>query len=187
MNFVSAGIFGLEVGFEVVTGEVLGANMAASAIIALQNQAKKPIETAQKKFFRSHIRIGRIIEQFFKCYYTDDRLFSYEEDQQTYTSQMNGSNYSDIDFSTNIEVGARGVFSESLIISLLDQLLQQQAIDVDDYIELYPDSIMTFKETLKKMRAKKLEVQQMKELLINQQMLNQPQMQQTIENVAQPV
>lgn len=172
---------------EVVTGEVLGANMAASAIIALQNQAKKPIETAQKKFFRSHIRIGRIIEQFFKCYYTDDRLFSYEEDQQTYTSQMNGSNYSDIDFSTNIEVGARGVFSESLIISLLDQLLQQQAIDVDDYIELYPDSIMTFKETLKKMRAKKLEVQQMKELLINQQMLNQPQMQQTIENVAQPV
>ena len=68
---------------------------------------------------------------------------------------MNGSNYSDIDFSTNIEVGARGVFSESLIISLLDQLLQQQAIDVDDYIELYPDSIMTFKETLKKMRAKK--------------------------------
>ena len=100
---------------------------------------------------------------------------------------MNGSNYSDIDFSTNIEVGARGVFSESLIISLLDQLLQQQAIDVDDYIELYPDSIMTFKETLKKMRAKKLEEQQMRELLMNQQTLNQPPMQQSIESVAQPV
>lgn len=172
---------------EVVTGEVLGANMAASAIIALQNQAKKPIETAQKKFFRSHIRIGRIIEQFFKCYYTDDRLFSYEEDQQTYTNSMNGSNYSDIDFSTNVEVGTRGVFSESLIISLLDQLLNQQAIDIDDYIELYPDSIMTFKETLKKMRAKKLEEQQMQELLMNQQMLNQQPPQQSIANVAQPV
>ena len=37
---------------EVVTGEVLGANMAASAIIALQNQAKKPIEMYQRKFAR---------------------------------------------------------------------------------------------------------------------------------------
>lgn len=146
---------------EVVTGEVLGANMAASAIIALQNQAKKPIETAQKKFFRIHKKLGKIFEQFFKKYYTDDRLFSYEEDQQTFVNNMNGENYSNIDFSTNVEVGVAGVFSESLTISLLDQMLNNGAIDIDDYIELYPDSIMVFKERLKKIRQKKLAEQQM--------------------------
>lgn len=150
---------------EVVTGEVLGANMAASAIIALQNQAKKPIETAQKKFFRVHKKLGKIFEQFFKKYYTDDRLFSYEEDQQIFVNNMNGENYNDIDFSTNVEVGVAGVFSESLTISLLDQMLNLKAIDIDDYIELYPDSIMVFKERLKKIRQKKLEEQQMQNQL----------------------
>lgn len=145
---------------EVVTGEVLGANMAASAIIALQNQAKKPIETLQKRFFRTHVAIGRIFEQFFKNYYTDERLFSYEEDQKTFVDSMNGENYNNIDFSTIVEVGTSGVFSESLTISLLDQLLKDGAIDIDDYIELYPDSIMIFKERLKKIRQKKLEAEQ---------------------------
>lgn len=154
---------------EVVTGEVLGANMAASAIIALQNQAKKPIEMAQKKFFRSHIRIGKIFEQFFKYYYTDDRLFSYEEEQQTFVNSMNGEVYSNIDFSTNVEVGSAGVFSESLTVSLLDQMLTSGAIDIDDYIELYPESIMVFKERLKKIRQKKLEEQQMQQALIDTQ------------------
>lgn len=168
---------------EVVTGEVLGANMAASAIIALQNQAKQPIEMYQKDFFRSHIKIGKIMEQFFKCYYTDDRMFSYEEDQQTYVNQMDGSIYNNIDFSTNIEVGTRGVFSESLTISLLDQLLNVQAIDIDNYIELYPDSIMPFKETLKKMRSKKQEEELMQESLLMNQSLIQP----PLENVNQPI
>lgn len=162
---------------EVVTGEVLGANMAASAIIALQNQAKKPIETAQKKFFRSHIDLGKIIEQFFKKYYTDERLFSYQDDQQTFVNSMNGEQYSEIDFSTNIEVCAAGVFSESLSVSLLDQLLSSGAIDIDDYIELYPDSIMVFKDRLKKIRQKKLEEEQTQQLMgqINNQIpIQQP-------------
>lgn len=158
---------------EVVTGEVLGANMAASAIIALQNQAKKPIEIYQKKFYRAHIRIGKIHEQFFKYYYTDDRLFSYEEDQQTIVNSMNGENYKDIDFSTSVEVGASGVFSESLTINLLDKMKADGDIDFDDYIELYPESIMVFKEQLKKMRQKRLEEQmeQQEQGMIQQQSL----------------
>lgn len=166
---------------EVVTGEVLGANMAASAIIALQNQAKKPIEMAQKKFFRLHVKIGKIFEQFFKKYYTDERLFSYEEDQQIFINNMNGETYENIDFSTNVEVGTSGVFSESLSISLLDQLLTNGAIDIDDYIELYPDSIMIFKERLKKIRQKKLEEQQMQQEILNQQ--NNPLAQQNTDEL----
>lgn len=148
---------------EVVTGEVMGANMAASAIIALQNQAKKPIEIYQKGFYSAHIEIGKIFEQFFKYYYNDDRMFSYEEDNQTIVSNMNGENYKNIEFSTNIDVGTSGVFSESLTISLLDNMKLKGDIDFDEYIELYPESVMPFKAQLKKMRQKKLEEQRLLE------------------------
>lgn len=157
---------------EVVTGEVIGANMAASAIIALQNQAKKPIEIYQRKFYRAHSKIGKIHEQFFKYYYTDDRLFSYEEDNQIHLSNMNGENYKDIDFSLSVEVGSAGIFSESLTVSLLDNMKSSGDIDFDEYIELYPESIMVFKPQLKKLRQKKLEEQQQPLLL--QQSMNNP-------------
>jgi len=144
---------------EITNGEALGANMAASAIIALQNQAKKPIEMYQRKFYRTYEKIGKIIEQFFKYYYNDGRLFSYEEENERYVTSINGKEYENIDFNLNVEVGTGGVYSESLAISLLDSLKASQDIDTDEYIELYPESIMTFKTKLKKMREQKKEEQ----------------------------
>lgn len=157
---------------EVVTGEVMGANMAATAIIALQNQAKKPVEIYQKKYYRTYEKIGAIILQFFKCYYNDGRLFSYEIDGNNYLDQMNGSKYEDYDYSVNIEVGAGGQFSESLTINLLDNLKKSGDIDIDDYIELYPDSIMPFKKQLKSIRERKKEEELAQ--LLNQQPTQSP-------------
>lgn len=159
---------------EITNGEALGANMAASAIIALQNQAKKPIEMYQKKFYRSYEKIGKILEQFFKYYYNDGRMFSYEEEGQRYVASLSGQNYQDIDFSLSVEVGAGGVYSESLTVSLLDNLKTAGDIDTDEYIELYPESIMTFKSKLKKMREqKRIEQMLMQQQLAEQQMLQQ--------------
>lgn len=160
---------------EITNGEALGANMAASAIIALQNQAKKPIEMYQRKFYRSYEKIGKILEQFFKYYYNDGRMFSYEEEGQRYVASLKGQNYHDIDFSLSVEVGAGGVYSESLTVSLLDNLKTSGDIDTDEYIELYPDSIMTFKSKLKKMREqKRLEEMMLQQQLMQQQLVNQP-------------
>lgn len=150
---------------EITNGEALGANMAASAIIALQNQAKKPIEMYQRKFYRSYEKIGKILEQFFKYYYNDGRMFSYEEEGQRYVASLSGQNYQDIDFSLSVEVGAGGVYSESLTVSLLDNLKTAGDIDTDEYIELYPESIMTFKSKLKKMREQK----RIEQMLMQQQ------------------
>jgi hypothetical protein len=162
---------------EVVTGEVLGANMAASAIIALQNQAKKPIEMYQKKFYRCYSQKAKIYEQFFKYYYSDGRLFGFEQDNNVYAFQMNGSEYENFDFNVSVEVGAGGVWSESLAISLLDSLKADGTISQDAYIELYPETIMTFKEKLKKIRQKEKEeamqqqmmLAQMQNAMVNQQ------------------
>lgn len=167
---------------EVMTGEVLGANMAATAIIALQNQSKKPIEIYQTKFYRNYEKIGKILEQFFKYYYNDGRLFGYEEDSNQYVASMNGQEYENFDYNLSVEVGTGGVFSESLTISLLDALKTSGDIDIDEYIELYPESVMPFKAKLKQMREKKLEEQAiMEEIAAQNQLLGQfPQTSQPI-------
>ena len=58
---------------EVSTGEQMGANMAASAIIALQNQAQKPNESYMKVIVQSMKQVGAIWEQFYKTSYNMPR------------------------------------------------------------------------------------------------------------------
>ena len=139
---------------EVANGEVLGANMSGSAIVALQTQAKVPIEDMQKRFWRVHEKIARVWEQFFKAYYSFPITYIVESENGQESSVFNGSQYRDIDFETTIDVGAGSAYSESLSINLLESALQSGNITFDDYIDLYPETAMPFKAKLKEIRKK---------------------------------
>lgn len=141
---------------EVANGEVLGKNMSGSAIVALQTQAKVPIEDIQKRFWRIHEKIARIWEQFFKAYYRFDTSYVIEENNQQTVNTFNATEYQNIDFETSIDVGAGSAYSESLSINLLESALQRGDITFDDYIELYPETAMPFKAQLKEIRKKQL-------------------------------
>lgn len=141
---------------EVANGEVLGKNMSGSAIVALQTQAKVPIEDMQKRFWRTHEKIARVWEQFFKAYYRFDVSYVIENDNKLETNIFNGARYQNMDFETTIDVGAGSAYSESLSINLLEQALQRGDITFDDYIELYPETAMPFKAQLKELRKKQL-------------------------------
>lgn len=141
---------------EVANGEVLGKNMSGSAIVALQTQAKVPIEDIQKRFWRVHEKIARVWEQFFKAYYNFDTSYVVENEQQQTVETFNGAIYQDMEFETTVDVGAGSAYSESLSISILEALLQGQYINIDEYIELYPETAMPFKAQLKQMRQNKL-------------------------------
>lgn len=141
---------------EVANGEVLGKNMSGSAIVALQTQAKVPIEDMQKRFWRVHEKIARIWEQFFKAYYRFDIPYVVENDNKQEINTFNGSMYQNMDFETTIDVGPGSAYSESLSINLLEQALQRGDITFDDYIDLYPDTAMPFKAKLKEIRKKVL-------------------------------
>ena len=130
--------------------------MSGSAIVALQTQAKVPIEDIQKRFWRVHEKIARVWEQFFKAYYNFDTEYMVEEDNNVETNVFNGAIYRDIDFETTVDVGPGSAYSESLSINLLEQALQRGDITFDDYIELYPDTAMPFKAKLKEIRKKQL-------------------------------
>ncbi len=139
---------------EVANGEVLGSNMSGSAIVALQTQAKVPIEDMQRRFWRTHEKIARVWEQFFKAYYRFNVPYVVENEGNQEVAQFNGSNYQNMDFETTIDVGPGSAYSESLSINLLEQALQRGDITFDDYIELYPETAMPFKAQLKEMRKK---------------------------------
>lgn len=141
---------------EVANGEVLGKNMSGSAIVALQTQAKVPIEDMQKRFWRAHEKIARIWEQFFKAYYRFDVPYSVESENGQEVNSFNGSIYQNMDFETTIDVGPGSAYSESLSINLLEQALQREDINFDDYIDLYPETAMPFKAKLKEIRKKQL-------------------------------
>ncbi len=141
---------------EVANGEVLGKNMSGSAIVALQTQAKVPIEDIQKRFWRVHEKIAKVWEQFFKAYYTFDTEYIVENENGQELNNFNGRMYQDMDFETTIDVGSGSAYSESLSINLLEQALQRGDITFDDYIDLYPETAMPFKAKLKEIRKKKL-------------------------------
>ena len=123
---------------EVASGEV-GNNMSGQAIALLQQQANKPIQEMQRRYWRMCEKRGRVYEQFFKLYY-DRKSYTYEGTDQSESGVFEGEKYKSISFSCVVSAGAGTQFSEVMEISMLDNLLGQKVIDAKTYIKLYPTS-----------------------------------------------
>lgn len=127
---------------EVATGEVMGANMAASAIVALQNQANKPVENQQHALFRSIKNCGRIYEEFYKTYYNQPRPLTTKKDLTLTTKQFTGTDSADMSFGLKVDVGPKSVFSESLQMNVLDSYAQRGWLNKFEHAKYTPDNIL---------------------------------------------
>jgi hypothetical protein len=155
---------------EVSSGEVIGANMAAAAIIALQNQAKKPNEAYQKKLFTSIKNIGRIWEEFYKSYYNMARpIEGKDEEGNEITKQFIGSDHADMSYGLKIDIGPASVFSESLQMTILDSYADRQWIDKYQHAKYAPSNILptALKEDFEKEQKQILEMQQQNTIDVN--------------------
>lgn len=137
---------------EVATGESMGANMAASAIIALQNQAQTPVNEIQRHFWRAVKEIGRIWLEFFKTYCSDEREIVVEMGDEMQGRTFVGSEYAEYDFDLQVDVGASSEYSAVLAQATLDKMLDRGDITIDQYIELSDPNVAPFKEKFKRMR-----------------------------------
>ena len=135
---------------DVSTGEVMGANMPASAIIALQNQAKVPIKEFQSRFFGAMKEVGDIWCQFYKTFYSTARNISVEDNGKAETQIFRGTDYAGTDFKTKVEVTVSSD-KESLSMSVLENMKAAGDIDKYQYVELAPDSAIPFKAKIKEM------------------------------------
>lgn len=128
---------------EVTTGEVIGANMAASAIIALQNQANKPNQRYGRMLARSIKNIGRIWEMFYKAHYNMPRPINAEDAEgNEITKLFDGSKYAQMGFGLKIDVGPASVFSESLQVSIMDKMYDKGDLDKYQYVKYLPTNIV---------------------------------------------
>lgn len=166
---------------DVSTGETLGANMAASAIIALQNQAKTPIKELQNRYFSAIKEVGDIWLEFFKAYYNMDRNMIVEDEEGKAENRVfNGSNYADIDYKLKVEVAVASD-KETLAVSLLDSMRQREDINKEQYVELMPDAAMPFKADIKEIWKKEKQdvlVQALQQIQQQQMIIDQLQGQQ---------
>jgi hypothetical protein len=129
---------------EVTSGEVIGANMAAAAIIALQNQAKKPNERYVAIFRRSLKNIGRIWEEFYKCHYNLPRpITATDEDGNEYTKTFTGSDYANMGFGLTIDVGAGSIFDESLQVGVIEKMYDKGDLDKYQYVKYLPKNAVS--------------------------------------------
>lgn len=86
-----------------------------------------------------------------------------------------GTAYSDVEMKLKIDVGASSTYSESLGMATLDKMYDKGDLSVDDYVELAPDNVMPFKETLKKLRSAELEqAQQLQSQMMQGGQLSEP-------------
>lgn len=149
---------------EVMSGEVIGANMSGSAIAYLQAQSQQPIDELKNRYWEVKRKQGKVIEQFAKLFYTFDKSFSYENieqvqdengqitDKKSQVSDVfNGEKYQTTDFTVVCEAMTGTKSSTSGDINVLDVLLAKGFISVTTYIKAYPEDALSNKTELLKM------------------------------------
>lgn len=138
---------------QVTTGDTDRMDLAASAIIAMQNQARTPIREIQRRFYRVLENVGAIWLEFFRCYCTTPRPVAAEG---AVTASMPrsfvGADYAGLEFEMTLDVGASSEYSEALSQATLDKLLDKGFISVDQYVELSSTNVVPFREQFRQMR-----------------------------------
>lgn len=161
---------------EVMTGEMLGANMSGAAIAQLQSQAQQPIEELRDSFWLVKEKQGKVLAQFFKLFYRDAE-YSYEEEvapMQAVPGAMpspspqaapplpvgeagkpgivhatfTGADYAEAEFDVTCEAMSGTKFSTAGDINVLDVLFAKGAITLPTYIKAYPDDALSNKSKL---------------------------------------
>lgn len=137
---------------DVSTGENIGSNIAAAAIIALQNQARTPIREIQRRYKGSIRRIARILLEFYKTYFSVSRNLimsnALGEDEEV---EFKGTDYAAFDFKVSIDVGEATEYADELTMTTLDKFYDRKEITLEQYMELAPANVVPFKEKLKSM------------------------------------
>jgi len=128
---------------EVSTGEVLGANTSAAAIIALQNQAQKPNDAYMRTVVSATKQIGEIWENFFKSFYTLPRPIVGKDAQGKPVGKVfEGTKGRGIEFDLIVDVGPASTYSESLQVSVLDGYADRGWIDKYTHADNMPSTVL---------------------------------------------
>ena len=143
------------------TRQFLGATSAAlgetrpyntSAIIALQRAASIPSEITKQNLYKSIEDLGRIYLDFMAAYYgkrkvqvsmpdvgADILAFAGKDPEELETVLFDYGILNDMPMALKLDVGASSYWSEMASVQTLDNLLMQNKITIEEYLERIPD------------------------------------------------
>lgn len=152
------------------TRQFLGATSAAlgetrpdntSAIIALQRAASIPSEITKQNLYKSIEDLGRIYLDFMAAYYgkrkvqvsmpdvgTDILAFAGKDPEELETVLFDYCLLNDMPMALKLDVGASSYWSEMASVQTLDNLLMQDKITIEEYLERIPDGYIPKRQEL---------------------------------------
>lgn len=143
---------------ETALGEVKPEN--TSALLANQAQAAVPIASIVRRYKQYKIDTYRVYCDFYRNYYDMERLVTYEnEEGEDVSEAYTGTDYQDVKFSVELDVGAASQYSEVIQTNMLNNLLNADRINFIEFLERIGDTIPK-KQELIDTRREQLEAQQ---------------------------
>lgn len=152
------------------TRQFLGATNAAlgetrpdntSAIIALQRAASIPSEITKQNLYKSIEDLGRIYLDFMAAYYgkrkvqvsmpdvgADILAFAGKDPEELETVLFDYGILNDMPMALKLDVGASSYWSEMASVQTLDNLLMQDKITIEEYLERIPDGYIPKRQEL---------------------------------------
>lgn len=152
------------------TRQFLGATNAAlgetrpdntSAIIALQRAASIPSEITKQNLYKSIEDLGRIYLDFMAAYYgkrkvqvsmpdvgSDILAFAGKDPEELETVLFDYGILNDMPMALKLDVGASSYWSEMASVQTLDNLLMQDKITIEEYLERIPDGYIPKRQEL---------------------------------------
>lgn len=139
-----------------------------SAIIALQRASNAPLELVKQNMFQAVEDLGRIYLDMMRVYYgnryvqvkmwTKHQLeavpFGMTLPEQDVNTEFDFAMLNEVPLSLKLDVGASSYWSEIAAVQTLDNLLMQNKINLDDYLERIPEGYVSKKqELIDKLRA----------------------------------
>jgi hypothetical protein len=136
---------------EAATGSAPSADLNATAIMLLQKAAAIPIESIKRRFYRLIEDVGRIWEEFWKVKYNLPRQIKLtDDDGEDIATLFNGADYKDTALNLRIDVGPSSTYSESLMLSSLNDFLASGHITFEQFLKYAPKNVVPYRERLQK-------------------------------------
>lgn len=113
----------------------------ASAIIQMREAAMQPMQIYQNRFYDFIEQLARIWADFWINLYGKRMLRTVTKEGTNYVP-FDGERYKNLVITARIDVGAATLWSEAVVISTLDNLLERQLITFEQYLDRLPSGIV---------------------------------------------
>jgi len=120
-----------------------------SAIKAVQKAGAIPIEGNRAAFYQFHEDIGYIELELMSKHYGIRKVSTLDDSSKSrIITEIDFNRLSELPMQIKVDVGASSYWSETADVVTLDNLLQNQYIDFEQYLEQIPDGVLSGRDTL---------------------------------------